>query len=324
MAQLFGYKPNPEETEWILADPVTPVWTLSPHDANRISKTSKTGEPVILFDALKPLHPNWKRGAQAIGDCVSWGFELACTLATAVDIYVDKEPWQWKGEYATEPIYGGSRVEARGKSQGGWSDGSYGGAAAKWLTKWGALRRLDYSLRTNVASHNLTKYDGQKAKNWGNYGCGGQEDKQALDNVAKEHPVKAAYLVTKYEDAVSAIENGWPIAVCSGQGLGKRNGDGFAPPYGSWSHCMCFTGVRYDKPGLLCSNSWGNSWGTTAPFGPGLDDYWAEVKKCSAWVDAKTVDRMLKQQDSYIITGVKGLEPRTIDWSHGWSISGRS
>ena len=324
MSRYFGYKPNPAETEFILSDPSVPVWTMSPGDSAKIAKQTRDGKPIILFDALKPLHPNWKRGAQGIGDCVAWGFELACTLATAVDIYIDKEPWAWMGEYATEPIYGGSRVEARGKTTGGWSDGSYGGAAAKWLTTWGALRRLNYALRTGNPSHDLAKYDSKKAKDWGNWGCGGQGDNGGLDKVAKSYPVKEAYLVTKYEDAVSAIENGWPIAVCSGQGLGQRDSNGFAPPRGSWSHCMLFGGVRYDKPGLLNTNSWGNSWGTKAPFGPGLDDYWDEVRKCSAWVDANTVTKMLRQQDSYIITGVKGLEPRDIDWSKGWEISGRS
>lgn len=324
MAKLFGYKPNPAETEWILGDPDVPVWTLTPSDSSRIAKQNRDGNPVILFDALKAIHPTWRRGAQGIGDCVAWGFELACTIVTAVDIYHKKKPWMWKGEYATEPIYGGSRVEARGRSQGGWSDGSYGGAAAKWLTKWGALRRLNYSLKTGIAEHDLTKYDAKRAKDWGNWGCGGRPDSGKLDAVAKEFPVREAYLVTKYEDAVSAIENGWPIAVCSGQGLGQRNSDGFAPPRGSWAHCMCFTGVRYDKPGLLCTNSWGNSWGTSNPFGPGLNDYWAEVRKCSAWVDARTVEGMLRQQDSYVICGVDGLEPRNIDWSLGWEISGRS
>lgn len=323
MPHLYGYKPNPRETEWILGDRSVPVHTLSPHDSARIAKTSRTGDPVILFDALKVVHPNWKRGAQGIGDCVSWGYELACTLATAVDIIYHKNPLLWRGEYATEPIYGGSRVEARGRSSGGWSDGSYGAAAAKWITKYGCLRRLNYSVATGNEEHDLSRYSADKAKNWGNYGCGGRYDSGKLDEIAREFPCRSAYLVTRYEDAVSAIENGWPVAVCSGQGLGKRDSNGFAPARGSWSHCMLFSGVRYDTPGLLCTNSWGNSWGTSAPFGPGLDDYWAEVRKCSAWVDAGTCDRMLRQQDSFVVTGIDGLEPREIDWSVGWDISGR-
>ena len=316
----YGYTPNPEENEWILADPSTPVYTLSSGDSGRIRKSSRDGKPVILLEALMAIEPGWKRGAQGIGDCVSWGWELAASIATAMDILVDGEPWLWKGTYATEPLYGGSRVEARGKRTAGYRDGSYGGATAKWVTKWGLLRRLNYSIATGNNDHDLTKYSSKRAKAWGNYGCGGKSDKGALDNVAKEYPVKETYLVTSYDDAVSAIENGWPIAVCSGQGLGQRDSHGFAPARGSWSHCMCFTGVRYDRPGLLCTNSWGNSWGTSRPFGKDMEGTHDEIKKCSAWVSARTVDRMLKQQDSYIVTGVKGLEPREIDWSDKWDV----
>ncbi len=316
----YGYFPNPDENEDILADPSTPVYGLNPSDAGRIRKSSRDGKPIILLEALLAIEPNWKRGAQGIGDCVSWGFELAASIATSMDIFVDGEPWQWRGVYATEPIYGGSRVEARGKSAAGYRDGSYGGAAAKWVTKWGALRRLNYTIATGNLEHDLSSYNKDKAKSWGNYGCGGRNDKGSLDAVAKEYPVKEAYLVTSYDDAVSAIENGWPIAVCSKQGLGQRDANGFAPARGSWSHCMCFTGVRYDIPGLLCTNSWGNSWGTSRPFGKGLDRTAEQIKRCSAWVSAKIVDRMLKQKDSYIITGVKGLEPRNIDWGNRWNI----
>ena len=320
MARLYGYTPNPEENEQILADPDTPVYTLSPADAGRIRKTSRDSKPIILLEALLAIEKDWRRGAQGIGDCVSWGFELGASLATAVDIFVDGEPWKWEGTYATEPLYGGGRVEARGRRTGGWSDGSYGGAQAKFMTKWGCLRRLNYSIATGNDEHDLSKYDSRKAKNWGNWGCGGKDDGGELDTVAKKYPVKECYMVTSFEDAVSAIENGWPIAVCSGQGLGQRNNDGFAPPRGSWAHCMCFTGVRYDKPGLLCTNSWGNSWGTSRPFGAGMEDTHDEIKKCSAWVDARTVDRMLRQRDSFIITGVKGLEPRDIKWRERWDV----
>lgn len=327
MANLYGWQPDPDGVKSILADRDTPVYHVSSSDrkALGVGKTSlRMGtdkKPVVLFDALLPLEPDWNRGAQGIGDCVSWGFELAATLCVATDVMWAGASWAWKGEYATEPIYGGSRVEARGRSRGGWSDGSYGGAAAKWLTKWGALLRIDYSLATSNKEHDLRKYSSNKAKQWGNYGCGGESDKDKLDEVARETPVRRAYLVTSFEDAASAIESGYPVAVCSMQGLGSRDSDGFAPPRGTWAHCMCFSGVRYDKPGLLCTNSWGNSWGTSAPL-PGVESN--AVKACSAWVDARTCDRMLKQEDSYVLTVIDGLERREIDWSKGWEIHGRN
>ena len=315
----FGYRPNPEETDWILSDPDTPgVFGLSPNDGNRIRKSWTNKKPLLLTDTLIALQPNWKRGAQKIGDCVAWGWEVGCTIATAVDIYIRKEPWQWHGSYATEPVYGGSRVEARGKSpgRGGWQDGSYGGAAAKWVTKWGCLRRLNYGVVTGNKEHDLTIYSGNKSKQWGNYGCGGRYDKENLDSIAKEYPCKEAVLVTDFDNAANCILNGWPIAVCSGQGFTKtRDSQGFCKPHGRWSHCMCFVGVRFDRPGLLCMNSWGYS--NKGPHGIKTHD---EIMKCSFWVDADVCNKMLRGQDSFAITGVNGLEPREVDFSSHWEI----
>ena len=314
---LFGYRPNHEENDWILGDNEVPgVYGLSPNDANRIRKSHTNQEPVLLTDALLKLNPSWRRGAQKIGDCVAWGWALCLDLAVAVDIWVDKEPWQWRGHFATENLYGGSRVEARGKRVGGWSDGSYGGATAKWITKWGCLRRHNYSIATGNKEHDLTTYSGDKAKQWGYYGNGGRYDKGELDKVSKDFPVKEAVLVTNFDDAANCILNGWPIAVCSGQGFTKtRDAQGFCSPRGSWSHCMAFTGVRFDRPGLLCTNSWGYS-----NKGPHGVETHPEVMKASFWVDAKVVDKMLRGQDSYAVTGVKGLEPRTIDFGADWEI----
>ena len=106
--------------------------------------------------------------------------------------------------------------------------------------------------------------------------------------------------------------------VCSDQGLSdKRDSQGFVRGQGVWYHCMTFAGIRYDRPGLLCVNSWGNSWGLENFF---PRDYWPEVQKCSAWVDASVCDRMLRQDDSYAVCGVTGLQRREIDWTKGWEI----
>ena len=280
--------------------------------------------PVILADALIACHPTWKRDKQGIGDCVSHGFEFGCTVVHAVDIILKRLHWLWNGPYATEPIYGGSRVEARGlrPGQGGWSDGSYGGAAAKWLTKWGALLRQDYSGATGNLEHDLRVYSPKKASQWGNWGCGGQADAEKLDVIAKERPVKSAHLVKSFAEAAASIENGYPVPVCSNQGFGSRGKDGFAPPSGEWMHCMCFAGVRYDIPGLLLVNSWGNSWGTTAPFYPANYPH-VEIVKCSAWVKADVATRMLAAwEDSFALAGIDGLKRREIDWSRGWEIAG--
>lgn len=326
MAKLFGYVPDPAGTKQIIEDRTTAVreWTTLDDMAMGVSSVGIEGDkpPIVLLDAVVAMLPSWKRGAQAIGDCVSWGWELAVTSQIAAEIIYLKKPWRFPGEVATEPIYGGSRVEARGKrpGQGGWSDGSYGAAAAKWVTQWGALYRQAYNVTTGVEEHDLRRYSGEKAKQWGNWGCGGKTKDEVLDEIAKDHPIREAPKVTSFEQYVKCIESGYPVAICSMQGLSKRGSDGFASPRGTWAHCMLGGGVIYGRrPGGLIVNSWGNSWGTADM--PGVDNM--EIRKCSAWVDASVIDRMLKQNDSFAVTGVGGLIPRKIDWEQVWHISGR-
>jgi hypothetical protein len=325
MSLHLGWTPDHEAVESVLNDSETPVFRMSA-DQSRMMQASfadPSKPPVILFDSLRALQPDWERGNQGIGDCVSWGWELGTTLSVASDIRQKLRPWIWKGPYATEPYYGGARVEARGIKQGGYRDGAVGAYAAKFATKWGALPRLDYSSTTGNQDHDLRSYSAKRSKEWGNFGCGGSFDKNALDDLCKLTPIIEAPLTTTFDQAAGIIESGFPVVVCSDQGLSdKRDKDGFVVGRGTWYHCMTFAGVRYDRPGLLCVNSWGNSWGLgdwyrSTKTGEVID-YWPAVQKCSAWVDAKTCDRMLRQEDSYAVCGVGGLQRRSIDWTKGW------
>ena len=204
----------------------------------------------------------------------------------------------------TEAIYGGSRCEARGKTYAGYSDGSYGAAAARWLKDWGVVERGEYE------GLDLSAYSSKRAKEWGAYGCGGKGEEE-LDEVAKEHPATSVALVETFEEAGAAIESGFPVAVCSGVGFSKtRDLDGFCRPQGSWSHAMCFIAVRYgDRPGLLCLNSWGPNWVDGAK--------WPEdMPEGSFWVDKEVVDKMLgRWKDSFAVGGIGGFHWR--DLHHG-------
>ena len=204
---------------------------------------------------------------------------------------------------ATEAIYGGSRVEARGVTFGGWSDGSYGAAAAKWLMGWGVLFRQPYD------TADLSVYSASRAKQWGAYGCGGKGDDGRLDAIAKQHPIRHVALVTNFDEAAAAIRSGYPVAVCSMQGFtSRRDADGFCRASGSWAHCMCFIAVRYDRPGLLCLNSWGPNWVS----GPKWPD---DQPDGSFWVEAAVATRMLRGRDSFAVSGYQGFPYRKLD--HG-------
>lgn len=307
MPNLTGWIYNPKGTEaWLNAsENKHPVFGLvAPNDMFLFGE-KKT---IILMDYVLEAEPAWTRINQGIGDCVSHGFEIAVTILMAIQKKLQRR--KWFGVAASEAIYGGARVESRGVKAGGWSDGAYGAAAAKWLQTWGVLVRKDYSQETGNQEHNLSVYDPKKAKNWGNYGCGGANDKETLDNVARKFPVQTTSLVTDFEEAAAAISNGYPVPVCSNQGFTKaRDAEGFCRPSGSWAHCMCFCGVRWDRPGLLCVNSWGKS-NSGPKFPATMPD---AIANCSFWVDAKTCTSMLsKWKDSFALSQFVGFKKQNL------------
>lgn len=306
-SQPQGYVPNPQGTAEFISTMPKPFLHQAGPD---LIKNAREEKPVLLYRALYEAHERkygkkWVVGAQGIGDCVSWGNAHACDVNLAV---------MWKlGETAefklaaTESIYGGSRVEGVGgrEGSGGWGDGSYGAAAAAWLSKFGVIYREAYP----DFQQDLTQYSASKAKQWGNWGNGGQGDGGKFDEEAKKHPAKSVVLVRNFREAAAAISAGYPVAVCSGQGFSShRDNDGFARASGSWSHCMCFTGVRFDRPGLLCQNSWGPSW----IGGPKWPD---DQPEGSFWVEESVATRMLSGNDSFAISNIEGFPYR--DLQHG-------
>lgn len=307
----FGYTPNPQATQAFLRTLPRPYLRQAGPDLLR----NLTGDqPVLLYKALYEAHAaqsgggSWRVGQQGIGDCVSWGWAHGADIHLAVKWKLG-ESSEWRPA-ATEAIYGGSRVEARcgndSACKGGWSDGSYGGAAAKWCKQTGGIIfRQPYE---GFDYFDLSTYSSSLAKQWGNYGCGGKGDNGRLDQIAKQHPLDVA-LVQSFEEAAAAIASGYPVPVCSGRGFGsQRDQDGFCRPSGSWSHCMCFIGVRFDRKGLLCLNSWGPSW-VNGPKWP------QDQPDGSFWVDADVADAMLRGGDSFAVSGYHGFPYR--DLKHG-------
>ncbi len=321
----FGYTPNPVATKEFLQTLDSPtLQQAAPHlfdddgpmvRESNFKEDSERGppqsakEPVLLYRALYAVSPGWIVGRQGIGDCVSWAWAHGCDIALAVDKLTGKSG-DWKPA-ATAAIYGGSRVEARGRPEGGggWSDGSYGAAAAKWVNHWGVVHRLNFP----ELGFDLRTYDKNRAKQWGNWGCGGQGDRGRLDAIAKQYPVGQVALVRTFEEAAAAIDSGYPVPVCSGQGFtSRRDSQGFCAPSGSWAHAMCFIGTRYgDRPGLLCLNSWGPDW----VDGPKYPD---DQPDGSFWVDKAIVDRMLAGNDSFAVANVKGFPKRKLRHELGW------
>lgn len=297
---LMGYTPNPEATERFVAS--LPFPTLASAGPGLADEQRET----LLYPALFSVAPDWKRGAQGIGSCVGWGWALSCDILAACDIVVRGESESYGGRVLEASVYAFSRVEARGGRPAGMSDGSYGGAAAKAVTQFGTLHYgIDYGGQT------FGEYSANREKTWGNTGVPNE-----LEPFAAKHRVATTTLVASFKEAGVAIQNGYPVAVCSGQGFGMtRDADGFCRAAGSWSHCMMWAGVRYgSRPGLLCVNSWGAS-----NSGKHYPETMPErFKECSFWVDADVCDRMLSGRDSFAIAGYEGFAPRRLpDWLGG-------
>ena len=225
----------------------------------------------------------------------SW-LGLGIDILASVEERLHGEQESQPAETATEVLYASGRVEI-GRGRLGSGDGSIGAWQSKAVRQYGTL------LRQRYGDHDFTTYSGRKAKELGMPRAGVPDE---LEPTMREHLVKQTSLVTDYEQARDAIANGFPVAVCSGQGFSnRRDNDGFARASGRWSHCMLFSGVNdaTRRPGLLCQNSWGTSWngGLKGEF---------DIPDGSFWVDADVATSMLRVQDSFAMSAFQGYPKR--------------
>jgi hypothetical protein len=297
---LFGYAPDRKGTEAFLATLSRP--TLSQAGPDLALDESRD---VFLGSALLSVSPEWKRGSQKIGSCVGWGWSLSCDILAACDILLRNEPEAYGGRVLEASVYGFSRVEVRGqKNYGG--DGSYGGAAAKAVTKYGTLH---YGQTYN--GQQFTDNSGNREKEWGRDGV-----PDSLEKFAAEHKVQSVALVASFEDTAKSLQNGYPVALCSGMGFSMTLREGYMTPMGSWAHCQMAAGVRWNpEPAILVVNSWGDCY--TGTFDKNLP---AQFQRSAGWVKAKDFTRMIGPgEDSFALAGYSGFKPRTLpdNWLRG-------
>jgi hypothetical protein len=290
----MGWAERPKEVDKVLGSLRSPVFGVTA----RPIKDSGKGKVVLLHKAPTSVLGRFPVHEQTIGDCVSHGWSLGIDVLKAVQIVAGARE-EFTGETASEVVYGGSRVEVGGGRLGN-GDGSVGAWAAKAVSETiGTLVRAKYG------DLDLTIYSGATAKKLGRTGVPDE-----LEPKAREHPVKTVSLVQSYEEARDAITNGYPVPVCSNRGFqSRRDAKGFAKPSGSWAHCMLFLAVDDEdgRPGLLCQNSWGERWIS----GPKRHDQ----PEGSFWVDADPADKMLREQDSFGMSGYLGFLPQDLDFS---------
>jgi hypothetical protein len=307
----FGYTPDPEGTRAFLA-------TLGDQkffaQAGAEAMKEAKGIDTFLYRQLDAAHrarygKPFVVGRQLIGDCTSWGGMHAVAVADAVSWSLGKLP-EPPLLPATEPLYGGARVEARGKPgdgaqpYGGFSDGATGFGVAKFLREYGVVYRQKYP------TADLTEYSGERAKQWGAYGCGGQGDAGRMDAEAKKHPLRHVVAVRSWAELAAALESGYPVTLASSQGFQSvRNKDGIAEASGTWMHQQVAIAIRHKKNGspddlVLILNSWGPNW-IAGPKVP------ADMPDGSYWARRSVVEtRML--EDAWAIGDTDGFKYRDI------------
>ena len=307
----FGYEPDPAGAAEFLESLDVRFFSDAAPDAMRKAEPVDT----FLFRAMDKAHRArygraFKPGRQLNGSCVAWGAMHAVYCAEAIEWELGnrEEPPIMP---ATCSIYGGSRVESKRKEDfdgsrpvGGWSDGSTGYRAARWLRDWGVIYRQEYKNGGQVLD--LRQYDKDREKNWGAYGNGGEDKAFSLwlDRKAAETPCKHVVNVRTWDELVAAITSGYPVTIASNQGFTKtRDADGFCEARGTWMHQMMVAGIRFEKKGggggrdgALIVNSWGD-------YVDG-GKYPADQPDGTFWADRPTMERILGQGDSWAIAEV--------------------
>jgi hypothetical protein len=243
---------------------------------------------------------------------------------TAVDLLcadgVARGRGDWRGKFSSEVTYAGSRVEV-GK---GWldiaqypkrffhrrieefdHDGTFASWVMEWLMNWGVV------LRGKYGEHDLTKYDGMLARNWGTIGRGVPDE---LEPIAKKLPVKKAVYIKSFEEICDCIYNGRPVIAFSERGFqskSDRDKYGFLDPVEEWAHVMVFSGFdrrRNKRPGCEVINPWGD-WihGPEHEIGSPQGTFWA---------DKSAVDEMAKYE-CFAISDFEGFPRQKVIYNVG-------
>ena len=311
----FGYTPNPEGVREFLRELQQPTFAEAGADAMK----NATGRDTFLYRAVNVSHQrrygkpwqSWDQGNA--GTCVSMAFGLGEYAAECVDHVAGKtrEP---PLVCASEPIYGGSRTAARlppiERNYGG--DGSYGGAAARWLTGNCKDKTVGGVLyRTKYGPFDLSTYSIPLSKTWGRDGVPLELGREAAKRRAK------CVQVQTWQELCAAIERGTPVAICSQVGYGPtprvRDADGALSRGSSWSHAMLVWGVRHQHNGSpddmgLIQNSWFVKWVS----GPRWPD---DQPDGSFWARRRDIEAALQQGDSWAIgTSYEWRDLQNADW----------
>lgn len=296
VSKLCGWVPSPRERDAFASQQPFPVFG----DASDAIKGSGKGKEAMLRALELELFGDYREpNFQTTGDCVSMAVAQAGEDLEIVDMterQISKDKFE---KVATEPIYGGGRVEIGGGRLFG--AGMVVAWAIDWGKRWGLLPRRRYG------EIDLTRYDGNRADAWGRprNGC-----PDIIEPEAKKYPIITCSLVQgnqKYEQCRDAIYNKAIIVTGSNQLFSQSRGrDGFITPSGRGGHSTRYNGFTDNdrRPGIWYDNSWGSSYHVgpemvTLPSGTEM-----KVPKGGGFIDADEFDRIHRnpQDEVWVIS----------------------
>jgi hypothetical protein len=238
--------------------------------------------------------PNKDQGG--VGDCT--GFGNATAIETTMVMSIAHGKREGFKPICEEALYAGARIQiGRGQIRG---DGAVGAWVAKYVNQWGITPR------EQIGTVDLTHYSEARARDWGRTGAPG-----AVLTAAKDHPVRDITQVLNWVECKKALASGYGVSLCSNQGFSmNRNANGVCQPKGQWAHCMAIIGYHTEagkEYGFIM-----NSWGPKAFTGP---TGWGNAPTGGFWAEASVIDRMLRQNDSWTFSDVRGFPAKKItDW----------
>lgn len=311
-----GWQPDGQAAD---KDAATTAWrTFGDTPAGQVA-AADLPQQVFLWQAETRLtgQPTPLKDQNPTGSCVGFGTTTAIERTLAADIVSRKGDPSEFTHFSEEVTYAGSKVQGA-KSLGASvsrSDGSAGVFAKAWVTTVGGMVP-----KAKYGSLDLTNYDPTRARSWNLSGCPAD-----LIPTAKKYPVKSAAKVTSWKDAKSALASGYGVACCATWSYARvRDANGVAAPTREgWNHCMAIDGYIVDASGKEyghVENSWsnlpdprGNRTGQSYHTGP---VGWGSPTTAGFWAASDSLDRALKQGDSFAYSGATGFPAKKLplDW----------
>lgn len=276
--------------EWDRLASMFPIFSLAPMAGQYAGRTGRLWE--IVRQVLGTDTLNYP---QKTGDCVSFGAKNAIEYVACVERFQgDREeirPIFPPFLYATgRVLIGQNRLRGQAGSLGSWM--------ARAVVEHGVLRS-DFP--------GVPAYSGRLADRWGD----GADFEQFLSE-GRQHPVLSAARISRWDELVAAIINGYPCTIASNAGFQMRPGrDGYHERQGTWPHQMCVVGISDDprRPWAGVLNSWGDAHGRLRDFE--TDEPWPVG---TLRVRREAIEQMLRSGECFAYSQFVGFPEQQLFW----------